>query len=516
MSELLLRLLREKVEPSKVKKVSGSKGGEYHSPCPMCGGTDRFVVFPDQPSGGALCQKHGITGTWSCPRHCEKGGDALTWLMEINGLSFPAACAELGIQVDAKDRPRGYRPVRAPRQAQKDAFTPVQYEPPVAVWREHATKLALEAHERLLQTPAMLRYLAARGLPETAVRACRLGYIAAEGKQKDCIYRARAAFGLPEKRGPAGKLVRAVRIPRGITIPAWSAAGECLRIRIRRRDVDRDPNNPKDPKFLLVPQPGQPYSAPLMLPPVDVSPDLATWVVVEAEMDAMAVHHACGGKVGVLSILTVRVKPDALAHAALARAARILVALDFDADKADGSNPGADAWPWWQRTYPQARLWPVPEGKDPGEAFACGVDLAEWIFTGVPLSTGTEALVAGQQREREKLDMVPSVPGAVGKSAMTPSAREGTGNLFQCWPLPTVQRFTDVVLPSEKITHGELLTALRNHPLDDPDCLIPCPRTSPSYWWRYLKDCRRCKGHPHCLLGLLHSPVFKEALHASV
>ncbi|WP_165070969.1 primase-helicase zinc-binding domain-containing protein [Desulfovibrio sp. ZJ200] len=513
MSDLLLSWLRQKVEPSKIKKASGSKGGEYHSPCPMCGGEDRFAVFPEQP-GGALCQKHGLTGTWSCPRHCEKGGDALTWLMEIDGLSFKAACAKLGIAADAKDRPRGYRPVRVPHRAEKNVFTPGRYEPPAAMWREHATKLALEAYERLLQTPPMLRYLARRGLPVTAVRAYRLGYIEAEGHQRDCIYRARAAFGLPEKLGAEGKPVRALRIPRGITIPVWSSAGECLRVRIRRRDVDRNPNNPKDPKYLLVPQPGQPYSAPLMLPPAGVSPDLATWVVVEAEMDAMAVHHACGGKVGVLSILTVRFKPDALAHAALARAARILVALDFDADKADGSNPGADAWPWWQRTYPQARLWPVPDGKDPGEAFALGINLAEWIFTGVPLLAADPATsMAGQALDRSEIAV--SLPaGAVGESRVAPSA---SGERGRCWPVPDVSSLEAVALPREMHTSvDELVRAMRAHPLDDPECLLPCPFTDPPFWWKYRRDCKKCAGHPLCLLGLLQSPVFEEALHASV
>ena len=520
MSDLLLQWLRQKVEPSKIKKASGNKGGEWHSPCPICGGEDRFAVFPEQP-GGALCQKHGITGTWSCPRHCEKGGDALTWLMEIDGLSFKAACAELHIEVEAKDRPRGYRPVRPPRR-QSESFTPARYEPPVAVWREHATKLALEAHERLLQTPPMLRYLARRGLPEGAVRAYRLGYIEAEGRQRDCIYRARAAFGLPEKRGAEGKPVRALRIPRGITIPAWSSTGECLRLRIRRRDVDRNVNDPKDPKFLLLPQPGQPYSAPLLLPPVGVSPDLATWVVVEAEMDAEAVHFACGGKVGVLSILTVRVKPDAVAHEALARAARILVALDFDQDKPDGTNPGADAWPWWERTYPQARIWPVPDGKDPGEAFARGIDLAEWIFAGVPLRAAPlaeppmpPASFSGQEPSRAE-NMAPASSGAVGKSRVTSSASGGRGNAFRCWTVPDVSSLDAVVLP--EVTHttmAELLRAMRKHPLDDPECLLPCPLTKTPFWWKYRRDCRRCTGHPLCLLGLLQSQLFQEAAYGT-
>ena len=87
----LLQLLHAKVDPAKIKKASGSKGGEWHSPCPLCGGEDWFSVFPNQP-GGALCQKHGLHGTWACMRGCSKGGDLVSWFMEIEGMfsSLPA------------------------------------------------------------------------------------------------------------------------------------------------------------------------------------------------------------------------------------------------------------------------------------------------------------------------------------------------------------------------------------------------------------------------------------------
>ncbi len=508
----LLQLLQGKVDPASIKRVSGRQGGEYHSPCPLCGGKDRFAVFPEQ-AGGELCQKYGINGTWSCPRGCGKGGDVISWFTEVEGMTFSAACAELKIPLEGQEKQRrGYRPLRMPRQDQKAAFSPTSYAPPLEQWRLQATKLATEAHARLLESPAMLRYLSGRGLPEAAVRAYRLGYIEAEGKQTDCIFRARAAFGLPEKKGPKGQIVRAFRIPRGITIPVWSN-DQCLRIRIRRRDADRDRSNPKDPKYLLVPQPGQPYSAPLMLPPVNISPDLSTWVVVEAEMDAMAIHHACGGTVGVLSILTVRVKPDQAAHAALSRAARILVALDVDEDKADGSNPGADAWPWWKETYPQAKLWPVPEGKDPGEAYSLGVDLAAWVYVGSPLHMSRAPLSAGQKSE-EKAVAEDVTNGAVGTNQKERGSSGEAGDV-QYWPLPDVQSFAEIDLSGFKVTQAELLRALRKHPLDHPDCLIPCPRTTPSFWWRYRKDCRRCKGHPLCLVGLLQSQLFQEAAYGS-
>ena len=63
---------------------------------------------------------------------------------------------------------------------------------------------------------------------------------------------------------------------------------------------------------------------------------------------------------------------------------------------------------------------------------------------------------------------------------------------------------------------AELLGSMRKHPLGDPECLLPCPCTKPPFWWRYRRDCKKCAGHPLCLLGLLQSPIFEEALHASV
>lgn len=397
----ILDLLRTKVEPARIRKASGAKGGEWHSPCPLCGGTDRFSVFPEQ-EGGELCQKHGLLGTWSCVRGCGKGGDLISWFTEIEGLTFKAACAELKIPMEGADKARrGYRPLRMPQRVAASSFEPRSYSEPAEKWRDAATKLATSATEFLLKTPSILKYLAARGLPQEAVERYGLGYIEGEGDHPECIFRPRASYGLPAKTGKDGKQVRAFRIPRGITIPAWGDSGQVLRIRIRRRDIDRDKSNPKDPKYLLIPQPGQPYSAPLLLPAAGVSPDLATWVVTEAELDALAIHHACSGKVGAISVLTAKGKPDQRAHGLLSRSARILVALDADTDKADGSNPGAEGWAWWKQTYPQARLWPVPEGKDPGEAYSLGVDLAAWISAGLPGCTSLSDTPAKDEVQAE-------------------------------------------------------------------------------------------------------------------
>ena len=79
----VLELIKEKgIEP---KKAASTKGGEYHSSCPGCGGDDRFHVWPEQNSG---------EGSFWC-RQCNKGGDAITFLMEFEGLDYPQACEKL-------------------------------------------------------------------------------------------------------------------------------------------------------------------------------------------------------------------------------------------------------------------------------------------------------------------------------------------------------------------------------------------------------------------------------------
>lgn len=499
----IVELLKMKVGAQAVKRASGRQGGEYHSPCPLCGGVDRFAVFPNQ-EGGALCQKHGLTGTWRCMRGCEKDGDLIAWFTEIEGLSFKAALAELKIEPDSSSRSGCYRPLKAPANNGSPSFCPQTYAPPADQWRLAATRLAYDAYSNIYKFPAIMNWLARRGLAQPAVDRYALGYIEGEARHPEYLFRQRASYGLPEKFGKDGQPLKAFRIPRGITIPVLDKHNQALRIRIRRRDSDR--TNPRDAKYLLVPQPAPAYSAPLILWPEDAVPDMAVWVIVESELDAMAVHYACQGTIGVISVLTAKGKPDAIAHVALRKCARILVALDADETRPDGGNAGAEAWGWWQDIYPQARLWPVPLGKDPGEAFSLGVDLREWISAGNPL-----------RKSRPSVSGVPAGVGEKKEPARNMGAVSGigiAGDAGAGWPVPENSRsFMEILLP-ENVTHAALLKTQREHPLADPECLLPCPKTRPPFWWVYHRDCVKfkCGGHPQCLLPVLQSDLFMEAL----
>ena len=485
MNSLILDLIHRRVDASKVKLVTNAKGGEYHSPCPVCGGNDRFHVWPNQ-DGGATAQRAGVPGTFWC-RNSNVAGDVIDLLKYMDGLEYAAACKELRIELS--DSPRSIRPLRQPKR-QDSVWAPQQWKVPSEKWRGQATKLALAAHEQLLATANILSYLAGRGLPHDAVVRYRLGYLEGEDKTGTCLYRARTAFDLPDKKNKDGTKTRtSLWIPRGLTIPLW-AGDEAHRVRLRRRKEDlRD----GDSKYLLLEGSGQ---APMVLPPEGIVPGLAVWVVVEAELDACAVHHACGGKVGVMASLTDRGKPDEAAHQWLSKAKLILVALDFDTPDSKGRCAGYQGWLWWKERYAVAKRWPVPQGKDPGEAFARGVDLSAWIQAALPDGgslgqsfPGLVALGGGA--------VAPSVP--VPPPVAEPVAKH--------WPGAGRDTPLDAVVYPDGFRDS--LSSLRSYyagKSDSDDVLVPCPALPQAWHWRYRKCCRSCAGHPQCLAEFLFSP----------
>lgn len=90
----------------------------------------------------------------------------------------------------------------------------------------------------------------------------------------------------------------------------------------------------------------------------------------------MAVDAAAGDIVCAIGVGNNSAKPSTDVHAMLKKSRAVLTALD-----ADGT--AAKDFQFWQREY-SAEPWPVPAGKDPGEAFERGVDLRLWVLAGLP------------------------------------------------------------------------------------------------------------------------------------
>ena len=85
------------------------QGNGWNGPCPFCGGengkSDRFMIWPDREKDlGHTCIENHIPGVFFC-RHCGRTGDSIRYMMDMEGMSFREACAELGIS-DMPVRPR--------------------------------------------------------------------------------------------------------------------------------------------------------------------------------------------------------------------------------------------------------------------------------------------------------------------------------------------------------------------------------------------------------------------------
>lgn len=370
------------------------QGNGFNGPCPFCGGaattgrdrSDRFIVWPDRRDRlGETCTENSIPGVWYC-RNCGKTGDTIAFLMEAEGMTFKTACADLGIRGASRRAPKSRIP-QPPRNPEPE-FTPREWPvkaPDPAKWCAYAAKLHAESRDNLGQNPNTLQWLAARGLDAAAVERYGIGYLPGD-KAKDHRIRNRAGIGLEPKTEPDGRVRTLIRIPRGIVIPHFDSAGRVIRLRIRRPqpDIDRWGD-----KYMVL----EGGSSQAMMLEARGPRQLAPYVVVEAELDAMLIHSATGGAVGAFAALTNRGKPDPAQHDLLKEAAIILVALDYDPrqkTRPDGSTgmetPGGQGWEWWSKTYRQAKRWPVPQGKDPGDAYALGVDIRAWINAALPPS----------------------------------------------------------------------------------------------------------------------------------
>ena len=62
-----------------LKRKASTNGGEWCGPCPWCGGEDRFLVWPNAEPPG-----------WWC-RQCQRGGDAIAYVMQRHNLDFRQA-----------------------------------------------------------------------------------------------------------------------------------------------------------------------------------------------------------------------------------------------------------------------------------------------------------------------------------------------------------------------------------------------------------------------------------------
>ena len=275
-------------------------------------------------------------------------------------MSFREACAELNVDLAARLDDVGNP--SPPPQYTKPVFEPVTYGSPADLWQEKAEKFVSWAQTRLLENSTVISWLAARGIDAKAARNFRLGWNpgepAAVTRQENDLYRPRKSWGLPEILKDDGR-PKMLWLPRGLVIP-YVIDGIIYRIRIRRPEGE--------PRYYVLP--GSSMSTMI------IEPTRRAFVVVESELDAITVA-AANTLAGSVALGSASTKPDSEAFTVLQAAIKILNALDYD-------RAGKNAIAWWDEQFKNIKRWPVPQGKDPGEAFQMGRDLDSWIRSGLP------------------------------------------------------------------------------------------------------------------------------------
>lgn len=310
-----------------MKRVATTNGGEWAGGCPFCGGRDRFRVWPDEKGGRFWC------------RGCGKAGDAIQWLRDFRGLSFQEACLELG-RGPSLNRPREHR---------EDRPKPL----PSSKWQGKARAFLNQTVETLWKSKDAISFLHGRGLKDEPIRAAELGWNPVDLREP------RENWGLEPSKDEKGNVKR-LWFPRGLVIPL-QIAGAVHRMRIRRPEGE--------PRYFIV--------SGSDMRPMMWNADRGAVVVVESELDALLIQQEAGDVCGVVALGSAQAKPDSETDKALRQADTLLISLDYDTAGASAS------WGHWLKSYPQAKRWPVPVGKDPTEAAQQELNVKAWIEAGL-------------------------------------------------------------------------------------------------------------------------------------
>jgi DNA primase len=309
-----------------LKRVGLSHGGEYAGPCPWCGGTDRFRVWPNDNHPHFWC------------RRCAKRGDAIAFLREHEGIGFRQACERLGSAL------------RAPHVAHDSIYVPDHDDPPPLVWQERGRSLIEMAQRTLCGASGVRgrRYLyEGRGLSDETIREFQLGYLPGDSWQSPLDW------GLVEEKK--------IFIPAGIVIPGV-ADGVLWSITVRRI-------GPSQPKYRHV------KGSVIGLFGADTVPvgcGYRAAFMSEGYFDAMHLWQAAGDLVGSVTLGGTKTTMTTRWLWRLRDARPLFVAYDLDA-------AGRQAALKFRMAYSRIRV-ARPEGAtDLADMVAGGGDLRAWV-----------------------------------------------------------------------------------------------------------------------------------------
>ena len=327
--DLLDLVRRSGFEP---RKKAATNGGEYTTPCPSCGGNDRFIIWPYQPNS------NGTEGAYWC-RICEKKGDPIQFCVDFLEMNYPEAFRYCGIEKEASPQKSLFGKYPPYKESLIHEEKLSQANP---TWQALLKSICLESNQTLLSSHSALEQFAKRGIPQEAIKEHRLGYLQSS-KDFD-----RFSLNLPGSDK--------VWIPRGITIPTFEK-DKLLRLKIRQSN--------QLPKYVAIPG---------SLSGLNIFSGLSKEIifVLESELDAIALHWLVKDWATVIALGSNTKNPDSLSHSILRSCRKLIVIPDND--------QGGDTMKTkWKSLYSKALIHPTPIGKDIGEAFQKGFDVANWV-----------------------------------------------------------------------------------------------------------------------------------------
>ena len=321
--EILELVFQDNLNP---KRVAATNGGEYHSPCPACGGKDRFIIW-------------SAKNRYYC-RQCEKNGDVIQYLRDFHNLSFKDACSKANINFQSKININIKK---------SNKFIPIKRSLPSIHWQAKALEFVLVCHKNLLNNYTAINCLQKRGFSIDSIKKFQLGWNSVSVSED---------WQLKE-------LNRKIWMPKGIVISSF-INNQISKIKIRRNDWYI---NDKFPKYVEI---HGSSSGPTVF---NLNFNLPV-IILESELDAMLVQQEAENLCIPIALGGASKKSDDYIHNLLIQAPLILFSLDYD-------EAGIKAYKWWKKQYKKLIIWVAPFEKSVGDAFKQGLNIKEWISLGI-------------------------------------------------------------------------------------------------------------------------------------
>lgn len=331
-----------------LKRVASTQGGEYHGPCPFCGGRDRFSV---------QVNRNGRGGRWSCRQCSPSWQDAIAFVQRRDGVSFKEACRILGLDLqNGSGKPhqmtRRTQNRSSVRQKNNSKRNPVDAPALISEhWQEAAEDFVSYCQEILWTRKGKVTriQLRDRGLSDAVIEDAGLGYNPTTCRDDPGCW----GFDADGKD---------IWLPKGIVIPWW------IRDTLWRINI-RQPK--REPKYIV------PRGSANGLYNADDISLRSTVVMVEGEFDALSLMPL-RDRLDIVPVATGSATGSRLRKWEMRVALADQVLLAFDDDDA-----GEQAAKWWHQKLGSKAMRLCPLRHDVNDMLREGDDLVAWLEKGL-------------------------------------------------------------------------------------------------------------------------------------